>query len=127
MKGLLDTHTLLWWDSEPGKLSVNALAFIQDPTNTLLFSVVSIWEMLIKSQLGKLKLAAPLTAIVARQQANGIQILPASLDHALAVESLPTLHRDPFDRLLIAQANVEGAVLVSADLIVRQYPVKVVW
>jgi PIN domain nuclease of toxin-antitoxin system len=127
MKGLLDTHAFIWWDSEPSKLSAQALAFLQDPANTVLLSVVSVWEMLIKFQLGKLTLRAALAGIVAQQRANGIQILPVTLDHVLAVERLPTAHKDPFDRLLAAQANVEGAVLLSADPIFAQYPVHILW
>src|SRR5262249_49406416 len=127
MKGLLDTHTFIWWDSHPGKLSAPALAFLQDPASTVLFSVVSVWEMLIKLQLGKLTLSAPLANILAQQQANGIQVLPVTLAHVLGLENLPTPHKDPFDRLLVAQANAEGAVLVTADPIFAQHPVKVLW
>ncbi|HZY90997.1 MAG TPA: type II toxin-antitoxin system VapC family toxin [Gemmataceae bacterium] len=127
MKGLLDTHAFIWWDSDPSKLTAPALAFISDPANVILFSVVSVWEMVIKLQLGKLTLARPLHTILANQQANGIQALPVALPHVLAVEGLPTPHKDPFDRLLVAQANVEGAVLVSADPIFAHYPVKVLW
>jgi PIN domain nuclease of toxin-antitoxin system len=127
MKALLDTHTFIWWDSEPAKLSAQVLALCQNPANTLLLSVVSIWEMLIKLQLGKLSLRAPLVNIVAQQQSNGIQIVPVVLDHVLALESLPAPHKDPFDRLLVAQANVEAAVLLSADPIFAQYPVNVFW
>src|SRR5690242_10967706 len=127
MKGLLDTHAFVWWDSSPAKLSAAALAFIQDPANTLLLSVVSVWELVIKQQLGKAILAAPLPTILARQQGNGIQILPVTLDDVLAVETLPPVHKDPFDRLLIGQANVQGAALLSADALLAQYPVKLVW
>lgn len=127
MKGLLDTHTFIWWDTQPSKLSARALAFLHDPANTLLVSVVSVWEMLIKSKLAKLTLNAPLASIVAQQQANGIQVLPVVLDHIWALEILPLHHKDPFDRLLIAQANVEGAVLLSADPVFAQYPVTVLW
>jgi PIN domain nuclease of toxin-antitoxin system len=125
MKGLLDTHTFIWWDSDPTRLSAKALAFIQDPANTILLSVVSVWEMLIKLQLGKLTLSTPLVTILAQQQANGIQILSATLDHVMGLESLPLHHKDPFDRLLIAQANVEGCTFLSADAVVAQYPVHV--
>jgi PIN domain nuclease of toxin-antitoxin system len=127
MNGLLDTHTFIWWDSEPSKLSAPALAFLRDPANTLLLSVVSAWEMLIKLQLGKLTLNASLTTILAQQQANGIQILSITLDHVLGLQGLPAPHKDPFDRLLVAQANVEAAVLVSADAIFAQNPVQVLW
>ena len=128
MKGLLDTHTFVWWDGAPAKLSPAVRAFLQNPANTLLLSVVSAWEMLIKLHLGKLTISGPLPALLARQQkSNGVQILPVSLAHVLAVDALPAAHKDPFDRLLIAQANVEGAVLLSADPIFAQYPVKVLW
>jgi PIN domain nuclease of toxin-antitoxin system len=127
MKGLLDTHTFIWWDGEPSKLSAKALAFIHDPNSQVFFSVVSVWEILIKQQLGKLTLHAPLAQILARQQANGIAILPVSLAHVMEVANLPNLHKDPFDRLLIAQANVEGAKLLSGDVIVGKYPVQILW
>jgi len=127
MKLLLDTHAFIWWDSDPTQLSAPALAALRDPGNEVWLSVASVWETVIKAQLGKLALRLPLADIVAQQQANGLQVLPVALAHALAVEGLPTIHKDPFDRLLIAQANVEGAELVSADPVVRQYPVRVLW
>lgn len=127
MKLLLDTHAFIWWDSDPAQLSAPALAALRDPGNEVWLSVASVWEMVIKAQLGKLALRLPLADIVTQQQANGLQILPITLAHALAVEGLPMIHKDPFDRLLIAQANVEGAELVSADPLVRQYPVRVLW
>jgi PIN domain nuclease of toxin-antitoxin system len=128
MKLLLDTHTFIWWDSQPAKLSQKALALCQEPTNTLLLSVASIWEMQIKLQLGKLKLNLPLVEVIESQQkTNNIEILPITLIHVLALESLPNHHKDPFDRLLIAQANVEDAFLVSCDPIFAQYPVKLAW
>lgn len=80
MKGLLDTHAFMWWDSNSSKLSAPAMAFINDPANTVLLSVVSIWEIVIKMQLGKLSLNAPLGAVLAKHQANGIQILGVNLD-----------------------------------------------
>ena len=128
MKVLLDTHTFIWWDSEPTKLSPKALMLCQNQANTVLLSVASVWEMQIKLQLGKLKLNLSLAEVIeSQQQTNNIEILPVSLKHVLALESLPTYHKDPFDRLLIAQANVEGAVLVSRDSIFASYPVNVVW
>jgi PIN domain nuclease of toxin-antitoxin system len=115
-------------DSEPARLSPQALALCQDRQNVLLLSVVSIWEMQIKLQLGKLRLALPLKEIIeTQQQTNNIEILPVTLAHVLALENLPVHHKDPFDRLLVAQAMVEGAVLVSGDPNIAKYAVQVVW
>lgn len=128
MKLLLDTHTFIWWDSQPNHLSQTALTLLQDRSNILLLSVISIWEMQIKLQLGKIILNRPLLEIIENQQkTNQIEILPVNLTHVLALDSLPIVHKDPFDRLLIAQANVENAALVSCDPIVAQYPVNVIW
>jgi len=127
MRLLLDTHTFIWWDSDPGRLSGLALSALRDPANAVWLSVGSVWEMVIKAQLGKLALRLPLADIVAQQQANGLQILPIALAHVLAIEGLPPVHKDPFDRLLIAQAIVEGAELVSADPVFAQYPVRLLW
>jgi PIN domain nuclease of toxin-antitoxin system len=127
VKLLLDTHTFIWWDSDPGKLSATALTALADPANTVWLSAVSVWEMVIKAQLGKLTLRLPLADIVAQQQANGVQILSITLPHVLAVERLPAVHKDPFDRLLAAQSIVEGAELVSGDPVFTHYPVRLLW
>jgi PIN domain nuclease of toxin-antitoxin system len=127
MKGLLDTHAFLWMDSDPSRLSAAAQTFIRDPVNTLLLSVASIWEMQIKLQLGKLSLTMPLAVKIGSQQTNGVQVLPVELNHVLALTSLPNIHKDPFDRLLIAQANCEGALLITADPVISKYPVQTVW
>lgn len=128
MKLLFDTHTFIWWDSHPNNLSKTALTLLQDRSNILLLSVISIWEMQIKLQLGKLTLNRALLEIIEnQQQTNQIEVLPVKLTHVLALDSLPLVHKDPFDRLLVAQANVENAALVSCDPIVAQYPVNVVW
>lgn len=127
MKLLLDTHTFIWWDSDPSKLSAPAMTAINDPNNALLVSVVTPWEMVIKQQLGKITLSLPVADIVAQQQSNGIEILNIELDHVLEVESLPLAHKDPFDRLLLAQSKVEGATIVTVDPVFSQYPVKVLW
>lgn len=128
MKYLLDTHTFIWWDSEQEKLPATVLQLCQNQENTLMLSVASVWEMQIKHQLGKLTLQLPLTIIIeAQQDTNNLQILPIQLAHVLALESLPPHHRDPFDRLIIAQANVEGAIVLSCDSIFAQYPVNVKW
>ena len=128
MKYLLDTHTFIWWDSEPVKLSPQVLTLCQDRANMVLLSVASVWEMQIKLQLGKLKLNLPLAEVIESQrQTNNIEMLPVTLPHVLALQNLPSHHKDPFDRLLIAQANVEEAVLLSGDSIFAKYPVKLLW
>lgn len=127
MKLLLDTHTFIWMDSEPDKLPPRIRELCQDTENALLVSVASIWEIQIKSQLGKLKLKTPLPDIIRQQKENGIEILPIEPSHIFALETLPNHHKDPFDRLLVAQTIVEGAVLVSADPLIKQYPVSVEW
>lgn len=127
MKLLLDTHTFIWWDSDPARLSAPVLATLRDPANEIWLSVASVWEIVIKTQLGKLTLRLPLGEIIRHQQANGLRILPVSLAHVMAVQELPAIHQDPFDRALVAQANTEGAELVSADQVIRQYPVRVRW
>ena len=92
------------------------------------FSVASAWEMQIKLQLGKLTLKLPLaTVIEGQRQANHIKVLPVTLPHVLALYNLPMPHKDPFDRLLVAQANVEGATLISGDPIFAEYPVTAIW
>jgi PIN domain nuclease of toxin-antitoxin system len=127
MKLLLDTHTFIWMDSEPDKLSPRIRELCQDTENILLVSVASIWEIQIKSQLGKLKLKTPLPDIIRQQKENGIEILPIEPNHIFALEALPNHHKDPFDRLLIAQAIVEDAVLLTADPLIQQYPIKTEW
>ena len=128
MKLLLDTHTFIWWDSDPLRLTPHVLEICQDTENLLLLSVASVWEMQIKLHLGKLELALPLPELVkGQQQINKIEILTVKLEHVLALDKLPPHHKDPFDRLLIAQAHIEEAVLVSKDPVFTKYPVKVAW
>jgi len=128
MKLLFDTHTFIWWDSNRAKLSQTALTVLEDSSHILLLSVVSIWEIQIKQQLGKLTLNQPLTEIIESQQkTNSIELLPIQLNHVLGLQSLPPIHKDPFDRLLISQANIENAVLVSRDPLLAQYSVKLIW
>jgi PIN domain nuclease of toxin-antitoxin system len=127
MKLLLDTHTFMWWDSEPSQLSKRVDAAMRDPANEIVLSVISIWEMSIKAQLGKLNLRIPLANIVAEQRANGLRLLPVSLEHVLEVERLPPIHRDPFDRLLAAQSIIEGLEFATKDAIFENYPVRLFW
>ena len=126
MKLLLDTHIFIWWASEPDKLSPQLLALCEDRANDLVLSVASVWEMQIKLQLGKLQLKSPLQELIAsQQQTNDIIVVPIELAHVLALQHLPTPHKDPFDRLLVAQAMVEGAILLSVDEVFAGYPVTV--
>jgi len=128
MKLLLDTHAFIWWASEPAKLSDKVIELCQSGDNILLLSVTSAWEMQIKMQLRKLRLQRPLQEIIARQQDNNdLQILPILLEHVLELNNLPFHHNDPFDRLLIAQASKENAVLVSKDSVFLNYDVQVMW
>jgi PIN domain nuclease of toxin-antitoxin system len=126
MRLLLDTHVFIWWDSSPENLSAEARRLCQDAGNTLLLSLASVWEMQIKHQLGKLTLNRPLPALVhSQQQSNGVQLLLVQLAHVYALETLPPYHKDPFDRLLIAQTQAEGLTLLSMDPMLRQYPISV--
>ena len=124
MRILLDTHVFLWADNDPAQLSPTAKALLEDTANTLILSVASIWEIQIKSQLGKLNLRIALPTMIEDQRStNAIEILPVTLLHVLALDSLPPHHKDPFDRLLIAQANSESLSLLTADPIFKQYPI----
>lgn len=128
MRLLLDTHTFLWLAEAPDKLSPTVRGLILDPDTVLILSVISLWEILIKSALGKLSLRLPLRRLLTEQQnTNGLHILPVTLDHVLALDGLPLHHKDPFDRLLIAQATVEGLTLASVDHVFSHYPVALVW
>ncbi len=125
MRLLLDTHALLWVLSAPAKLPAATREALEDPTNVVFASAASAWEMAIKQARGKLRYpAAELTAALRRAS---LLELPVTVRHAEAAARLPPLHRDPFDRMFIAQAQAEGLGLVSRDPAVRQYQVTVVW
>jgi PIN domain nuclease of toxin-antitoxin system len=127
MKLLLDNHTFLCWDSNPDRIPARTIALIQQSSNQVLLSLVTPWEIQIKTQLGKLSLQAPLSNIIRQQTENGISILPITLPHILELDELPLHHKDPFDRLLIAQSRVEKATLVSCDSILEKYDCQVLW
>ena len=130
MRVLLDTHTFIWWDADKkaGRLSSKAFDILSDSSNTLVVSLATIWEIQIKVQLGKLKLPSPLTDILnQQQQTNGIELFPVNVNHILALDTLPHHHRDPFDRILVAQAKVENMLLVSKDSVFTQYSIPVLW
>ena len=127
MKILLDTHIFIWWDRDPSLLSATAKAFCDDPENTLVLSIASVWEMQIKSQIGKMELRLPLRELIqSQQEINGIELLPVSLEHVLALQYLPIHHKDPFDRLLIAQARSENLTMITADRRIAAYDVPVI-
>lgn len=128
MTVLLDTHVLIWLDTDAAKLSAKAVDYLTDPNCRLLFGAASVWEMAIKVQTGKLLLTADLAVVIAEQTTRDpIELLPVSAAHALTVRSLAALHRDPFDRMLIAQALADNAILLTADQDIRQYPVRTDW
>ncbi|MHB8987072.1 MAG: type II toxin-antitoxin system VapC family toxin [Eubacteriales bacterium] len=128
MKALLDTHTFLWWITDDLRLSPRVREIIGDEENELFLSSASGWEMAIKARLGKLDLPAGLISFVAEQMAiNAIDPLPVEMSHALHVYNLPDYHRDPFDRILIAQARLENMPILTSDPQIGRYPVKVVW
>ena len=125
---LLDTHALLWWLQDNPRLSDNARRAIAEPTRRVMVSAASAWEMATKVRLGKFPEAQPLIAqfpMLLRKER--FQELPISSAHALTAGQLPGPHRDPFDRMLMAQARVENAQIVSVDPIFADYGIAVVW
>ncbi len=128
MTVLLDTHALLWFLRDDPKLAASAKALIQDPTNTILVSVATCWEIAIKTGVGKMNLGEPCRMFLERElPQNRLDLLPISLEHATEVEGLPLHHKDPFDRLLIAQAIVEDIPIVSVDVAFDAYPIRRIW
>ena len=119
---LLDTHVLLWWLGDDHRLGEQARLAIADPANEAVVSAVSGWEIAIKRGLGKLKAPADLEAHV---KAQGFSLLAMTFGHAERLASMPSLHRDPFDRMLVAQAKAEGLVLVTQDARIKGYDVPV--
>lgn len=127
MRLLLDSHTFLWWVRNDPALRRRARALIADVDHDCYVSHASIWEMAIKASLGKLTLPSPAERFVATQcEINGFHLLPIALAHIGLVELLPFHHRDPFDRLLVAQARIEGLTLVSRDPRLKAYGIAVV-
>ena len=126
MRVILDTHAFLWGLAEPGKLTLSAQQALAASERYL--SVASLWESLLKAQIGKLRLPHSAGAyLVSQMSANGVSVLPLTLDHALRAEDLPLHHRDPFDRMLIAQSIEEGWPVITADPVFKKYPVQVIW
>ena len=122
MKLLLDTHLLLWAAGEPQRLSKPARALIGNPDNELLFSAASLWEVAIKRGLGREDFKVDARLLRRGLLDNGYSELPIISDHVVATESLPLNHKDPFDRILVAQATVEGVTLLTIDSLLSRYP-----
>lgn len=122
MRFLLDTHIAMWIVGDPGRVSPAARAVISDDANDVIFSVASIWEIAIKASLRKPHFAAEPESVRKQLIANGFTELPITSEHAFVVAALPWLHKDPFDRILIAQAIAENLTLLTADTTLARYP-----
>lgn len=126
MTVLIDSHTLLWWTHEPERLT--RAAFLAMEGADLLFGLGSVWELAIKANSGKLKFDISFPSWLAREMdRNGITLLSMSSAHVMRAAALPLHHRDPFDRLLVAQAQVEGLAVVTGDSAFGRYDVEVIW
>jgi len=122
MKLLLDTRLLIWAAGFPERMSAEARELIADTGNELFFSAASLWEVAIKSGLGRADFAVDARLLRRGLLDNGYSELPVASEHAVAIDGLPSIHKDPFDRLLIAQSMIEGITLLTADDLVSQYP-----
>lgn len=128
MKLLLDTHTFIWYVTDNPKLSATAQQLINDGNNEVLLSAVSIWEMAIKQSIGKLNFELPFELFITRQLAvNNFDLLDIRVEHLVIIANLPLHHRDPFDRLIIAQAMVEQLPIVGADGVFDSYTIERLW
>lgn len=125
---LLDTHIFIWGDSEPERLSAVAVDIINNPNHQIYLSLASLWEMQIKLQLGKLSLSLPLPQLIQDiEQSQNFIFLPIQKSHILTLSQLPMIHKDPFGRLIIAQALTENMSIISDDAFVKQYPITTVF
>ena len=122
MKVLLDTHVLLWWLADDAALSLRGRALLESTGNVLFVSAVSIWELRIKQALGKIELPSDFAEVL---EAQGFEALPVTIAHAHALSGLPMHHRDPFDRMLVAQASSDGLTLATHDEHLTRYSVAV--
>lgn len=128
MKYLLDTHTFLWWNMDDAQLSNLAKELIADGNNEIFLSAATAWEIAIKTARGRLTLPEDPTRYVSnRMSLHGFQALPVQINHAVQVYKLPMHHTDPFDRLLIAQSQIESMSLISVDADIRRYEVEIIW
>lgn len=128
MRALLDTHVFIWWLTDDPHVPRHIRNVITDANNELYFSAASCWEIAIKAHLGKIKLPDKPDAFISEQLAlNSILSLPVQCSHALHVFNLPAHHRDPFDRILVSQAQLEDMPIITSDPMIALYEVKVVW
>ena len=128
MKCLLDTHAFLWLNDESERLTQTVIDLCSSGEHEFYLSMASPWEMQIKHQLGKLSLAMPIAELVIKNtQENNIKLLPIDLSHINYLEQLPSHHKDPFDRIIIAQAIIEGMTIISIDHAFVGYPVQTLW
>jgi PIN domain nuclease of toxin-antitoxin system len=125
VKLLLDTHLLLWVAGQPDRLSQAARQFIEDKENELLFSTASLWEVVIKRGLARDDFKVDPRLLRRGLLDNGYSELPIGSEHVVAIDTLPPIHKDPFDRVLVAQALVEGITLLTTDAVVARYPAPV--
>jgi PIN domain nuclease of toxin-antitoxin system len=128
LRALLDTHAFLWWATDDPQLSQNARNIIRDPDNRLSFSIVSAWEILLKARVGRLPIPGDVGDFVeVRIGRYDLALLELQFRHLVRSYHLPRHHRDPFDQILVAQAQVENLPLISGDAQIRRYDVKVIW
>ncbi|MCU0418592.1 MAG: type II toxin-antitoxin system VapC family toxin [Cyclobacteriaceae bacterium] len=127
MNVLLDTHSLLWMAEGDNRLSVTARAEIENRNNLRFVSVASYWEMAIKLQLGKLQLKKGLQSVIDFATQLGVKTLTIDIQHIELLKELKSIHRDPFDRMLVAQATHEDLVIITIDKNIKQYPIKTIW
>ncbi|WP_295613986.1 type II toxin-antitoxin system VapC family toxin [Chamaesiphon sp. GL140_3_metabinner_50] len=128
MRVLIDTHVFIWYVQSSDRLPSFVTAIINDGRNDILLSIASVWEMAIKQSTGKLNLGNPYASFISEQmKLNSMELLPVRLEHLNLITTLPLHHRDPFDRLLIAQAIAEDILFISADSVFSLYPVRLMW
>jgi PIN domain nuclease of toxin-antitoxin system len=128
MRLLLDTHTFLWWIADDARLSKQVRSLLADETHDVYLSVISVWEIAIKEKVGKLNVPRDFSGFITSQlELNSFNVLSVQLQHVIKVHDLPDIHRDPFDRLLIAQALVESTTLLTDDAAIKRYEVGTLW
>jgi PIN domain nuclease of toxin-antitoxin system len=124
---LLDTHSLIWFLNGDKKLSDKAKSVIEDPTNSKIVSIASIWEIAIKISLDKFRFPKGFKHFLDMVEDNGFEILPITFEHAVELSTLEFIHRDPFDRLLIAQCMADKLIIVTKDDNIKRYNIKTIW